>query len=309
MGGATVSVLAGGVLLWGGAWAVVRGGTAAALRSGVRPWIVGLTVVAFGTSAPEIVVTVTAALGGSGSMAVGNAIGSNACNLGLVLGTVLVLGGVLRTGRTLKRWDTLRLLGSLGALAWVLRDGEVDRTDGLGLVALYLVALIIEYANGEEAEAGAEPPGLAPLVSGLCLVGGLAAVVYGATLLVRGAVVMAETWAVDEGTIGLTVVALGTSLPELAVCLAAARAGKDSDSALGLGLGTLWGSNVLNVLLVPGLAAVCAPMQVREGLLVEPLASVAVLSLAGIGAVSLVRGRFAGAGLLVLYAVFVFRAF
>ena len=307
MGGATVSVLAGGVLLWGGAWAVVRGGTAVALRSGVRPWIVGLTVVAFGTSAPEIVVTAVAALNQSGDMAVGNAIGSNACNLGLVLGTVLVLGGRMGGG-TGKHWDALRLLGSLGALGWVLRDGSVDRTDGLGLLALYLVALIAELMKG--GDSGREKPsGQRPIVGILHLVLGIACVAAGAKLLVDGAVGVAERWSVDQGMIGLTVVALGTSLPELAVCLAAARAGRDSDSALGLGLGTLWGSNVLNALLVPGLAAVLAPMHVREETLVEPLAIVALLSVAGIIAASLGRGRLAGAGLLVMYAVFVFRAF
>ncbi|HVS63359.1 MAG TPA: calcium/sodium antiporter [Thermoanaerobaculia bacterium] len=261
----TVSILlllAGFVLLLGGAELLVKGASRLALSLGITPLVVGLTVVAFGTSAPELAVSVRAALAGDGAdeIAVGNVVGSNIANVLLILG-VSALIAPLAVSRQVIRLEVPIMVGcsvAFFALAW---DGRVSQVEGAmlfaGIVA-YTVFAIVQSRRETSAERRDRPPEEAPgrrrLVLAVVLaVAGVALLVLGARWLVDGAVDLATWLGVSELIIGLTVVAFGTSLPELATsALAAFRGERD------LAVGNVVGSNVFNILSVLGLSALVA---------------------------------------------------
>ena len=260
--------MGGGVLLLlAGAEALVRGASALALRVGISPLVVGLTVVAIGTSSPELVVSVQAALAGEGDVAIGNVVGSNIANLGLIVGMAAILSPMV-VDRKLVRHDVPVMLGSMAALVVFLLDGTLSRVEG----ALLLCAAVVYTVDGirtsrrdERARRAALPPevrdALAEAQSGfkrhlLLVVGGVALLVFGADLLLEGAVVAAGLLGVSEAIVGLTLVALGTSLPELATTVVAARRGEAE-----IALGNAVGSNIFNVFSVLGPAALVAPIQ------------------------------------------------
>ena len=299
------------VVLLAGAEALVRGAAALALRIGLTPLVVGLTVVAFGTSSPELVVSVRAALEGDGGFAVGNVVGSNVANLALIVGVAAVLRP-MAIKATLVTWDLPVLFGSAVVLVLFLLDGWLSRGEGavltLGLVG-YLVlsvrasrrdvraARAVELPEEVE-EALAEPPHV--WRHALLTVGGLALLVVGAEWLLRGAVGAATRLGVSEAVIGLTIVALGTSLPELATTFVAAFR-KQGDIALGNAVG----SNVFNTLGVLGIAALVMPMD-RAG--VELNALLVMLAVSALAFGLLWTGfrarRWEGIVLLVVYALY-----
>jgi cation:H+ antiporter len=254
-------MLAGLILLTGGADGLVRGAASLAKRFGLSALVIGLTVVAFGTSTPELVVSVEAALRGDGELALGNVVGSNIANIGLILGGAALLRA-LHVQAQVVRFD-MPILGvvSLGLVA-LLADGQVSRTDG-ALLTLTLVAYIavsIRWARAEpdavEDEFEAALPSLHRWGVDLLLLGlGLAGLVGGARLLVDGAVALARLLEVSNVVIGLTVVAVGTSLPELATSAVAAWRGEGD-----IAVGNAVGSCIFNLLGILGLTALVHPL-------------------------------------------------
>lgn len=253
-----------------GADALVAGASRLAARVGISPLVVGLTVVAFGTSAPEFAVSLTGALQGQADLALGNVVGSNLFNVLLILGVTAVIAP-LPVQRQLIRVDVPLMIGC-SALCWLFAlDGTVGRLDGVLLAAGLLVytAVLIWQSRREhaKAEAPASPParGLADRipVQLLLIAAGLALLVVGSRWLVGGAIALAESFGVSELVISLTIVAAGTSLPELATsALAAARGQRD------IAVGNIVGSNIFNLLSVLGLTAAIAP----DGVAVAPQA-------------------------------------
>ena len=259
--------MGGGVLLLlAGAEGLVRGASALALRIGITPLVVGLTVVAIGTSSPELVVSIQAALAGEGGVALGNVVGSNIANLGLIVGVAAVLTP-MTVDRKLVRHDMPIMLVSMAALVVFLLDGTLERWEGGVLLAAAIVYTVdgIRTSRREVREANAKLPpevteALGEVGAGfkrhiLLVVGGVALLVFGADRLLAGAVVAATQLGVSEAVIGLTLVALGTSLPELATTIVAARRGEAE-----IALGNAIGSNIFNVFSVLGPAALAAPI-------------------------------------------------
>ncbi|WP_459192417.1 calcium/sodium antiporter [Halosimplex sp. J119] len=249
-------VVAGVAGLWLGAGQFVAGASRLAGRLGVSGLVVGLTVVSFGTSAPEFAVTVDAAVSGRAAISVGNVVGSNVVNLGFVLGgTALV--GQLPVAPALVRRDGAIMIGTVLALIVVVRDFTVTRIEGAALFAL-LVAYVVVLARTDEAPpSAAVDPGEFHRTDMLRLVGGLTVVIVAAHALVLGAADLAVDLGVSEWVVGVTVVALGTSTPELVTSVAAATRGRVS-----LAAGNVVGSCIINVLGVLGVAGVAAPLPV-----------------------------------------------
>lgn len=253
-----LALLGGLALLMGGATALVRGASALALRFGLTPLVVGLTVVAFGTSAPELVVSVDAALSGAGGIAVGNVVGSNVANVGLIL-ALAALVRPITVDRTLVRRDFPVLLGVTAVAAALLWDRQVGPVEGGALVVglVLYVGWSLRQARRDHAAAvdlPATPSGPA-WRDGLLVGAGLAGLILGAEWFVGGAVAIAEAAGVSSAVIGLTVVAVGTSLPELATSVVAAFRGESEIAA-----GNVVGSNLFNLLGILGVAALVRPL-------------------------------------------------
>ena len=259
--------MGGGVLLLlAGAEALVRGASALALRVGITPLVVGLTVVAIGTSSPELVVSVQAALAGQGGVAIGNVVGSNVANLGLIVGIAALLSP-MAVDPKLIRHDMPVMLGSMVALVVFLLDGELARWEGAILLAAAVAYTVdgIRTSRREVREAReALPPEVQDAMAEahhgfkrhfLFVVGGIALLVYGSDLLLDGAIATATRLGVSEAVVGLTLVALGTSLPELATTVVASLRGQGE-----IALGNAVGSNIFNVFSVLGPAALVRPI-------------------------------------------------
>jgi cation:H+ antiporter len=255
-------VIAGLVLLVWGADRFVHGAAATARNLGVAPLLVGLTVVAFATSAPEILVSVVAALQGEPGLAFGNAIGSNIVNIGLVLGMTAMIRPIKLESATLQREMPALLAVSLLTVSLFL-DTFLSRIDGivmltgLVIVMFWLARLGLRSAANDPIKRDYEaeiPTDVAMSMAIVWLIVGLGTLLIGAELLVDGAMGIATMLGISEVVIGITIVALGTSLPELAVSLASALKGE-----YGLAIGNIVGSNIFNLLAVIGVAATIEP--------------------------------------------------
>ena len=249
------------LLIWG-ADRFVHGAAAMARNLGVAPLMIGLTVVSFATSAPEILVSVVAALRGESDLAVGNAIGSNIANIGLVLGAVALIRPIELKSATLRREMPALLAVSLLTVALFL-DSALNRIDGfvlltgLIIVIIWLVRLGLRSSATDplQADFDAEiPRDIKMWVAAMWLLVGLVILLIGAELLVGGAIAIAREIGVSEVVIGITLVALATSLPELAVSAVSAIKGE-----YGLAIGNIVGSNIFNLLAVIGVAAAIQP--------------------------------------------------
>ena len=246
----------GAALLYAGGDLLVKNAVRLAGRLGLSPLVIGLTVVAFGTSAPELAATLVSALQGAPQIALGNVIGSNTANLGLILGlTALVYP--LVSARAFVRRELPIMLGVGVLLFPLLADGLTGRVEGvllLLLLGLYLAYLLTTKPDDLELD---EPEDRVPLWRSLLLVlFGVALLVGGAQVLITGAVALAQAFGVPEEVIGLTLVAFGTSLPELASSVAAALR-RETDIILG----NVIGSNIFNVLAVLGTTALVSPIR------------------------------------------------
>jgi cation:H+ antiporter len=250
-------------ILTAGGEMLVRGATGLARSLGVSALTVGLTVVAFGTSAPELSLDVTAVLRGSADLAFGDLVGSNIANIGLVLAAAAMVRP-LKVRMQLLRLDVPIVIAA-SVLAWAMAaDGAVDRADAVVLLGFFgaymlnMVRLAQRESRAIQAEfaAGERAPGTGR--SALLSVLGLAALVGGAQLMVYGAVGLARQLGVSELAIGLTIVAVGTSLPELSTAVVAARRGHAD-----IAVGNVVGSNAFNLLFVMAVVALVAPLPVR----------------------------------------------
>jgi cation:H+ antiporter len=285
----------------------VRGSAALAARLGVTPLVIGLTVVAFGTSMPELVVSARSALEGSAALAAGNVVGSNIGNIALILGICAVIRPLGVQARII-RIDLPLLLGVSVLLLLLLGDDRLGRLEG-GLLLAGLVGYTIfslRAAPRESAAVQAEFAAGAPaaprnvILNLAFIAGGLLLLVIGARLLVEGATFIARGAGVREAVIGLTVVAVGTSLPELATSVLASTRGEGD-----IAIGNVVGSNLFNILGILGVAALVRPL-VGTGMSVLDLgvmmgATVVLLPLAWTG---FRIGRLEGILLLTGYATY-----
>jgi len=298
--------LAGGLvcLLFGGE-ALVRGASEIARKMAIPPLLIGLTVVGFGTSTPELLVSVDAALRGVPDIALGNIIGSNIGNILLIVGLSALVWPIRVMGGTLAR-DTGVMMAAALALVPIFWVGSVGRIGGALLVAALASYLIYAYRNPGPLSADEDKTAQRPVWQSVLWVGaGLVALMVGARFLVDGAVNIARDFGVSEAFIGLTIVAIGTSLPELATSIIAALR-KQSEIAIG----NIVGSNIFNVLGILGVAAIITPIPVAGRFLTFDLpvmiAASAVLTALLLGRP--VIGRGAGLGLLGAYVVYVWAA-
>lgn len=264
-----LSILAGFVFLFLGGEALVRGAVALAERLHVSEVLVGLTVVALGTSAPELSVSIDAALKGNPDLAVGNVVGSNIANILLVLGVTALIHELRPETRLIMR-DGLFLLAVSVALAALSLTGVLMAAQGF----LFLVLLAAYVGYSYWAEEASRSPAVGRWLDEVedyrtipprfiyavpLVLAGIAGVILGAELLVAGAVGLARQWGVAEAVIGLSLIAVGTSLPELAVCGVAAFRGRGD-----VAVGNIIGSNISNTLGIVGVTALVAPLPVAH---------------------------------------------
>lgn len=258
-------IVAGVTLVLWGADRLTDGAVALAERMQIPQIVIGLTIVAIGTSAPEFCVSLVSALKGTSDLAVGNVVGSNIFNTMLIVGMAAMVAPMTILPSTVKKDIPIAVVASFLLAVMVLADGDVSRLDALVLMLGFLAFmwLTLHGAKGN-ADQEASPKGYSVTKSVLLLVIGLACLVVGSNIFVNGATAVAQQLGVSEAVIGLTVVAGGTSLPELATSVVAARKGNS-----GIAIGNVLGSNVINILLILGGAGLICPMQVKDITIVD----------------------------------------
>ena len=255
------------LVLYLGAEGLVQGASSLALQYGIRPVVVGLTVVAIGTSMPEFLVNFFALFEEASSLAIGNIIGSNISNVALILGTSALALPMVVTPAILRR-EYPAMLGTMALFYIVALDGVISSGDGILMVSLLagLAAYVLYDARRTTQSAILEDveedlqtadPEMSGMMKGVYLIGGIAGLALGARLMVVNAVSIAEIMGVERVVIGLTIVAVGTSLPELAASMVGALR-NESD----LSVGNVMGSNILNVLFVVGTLSIADPIPV-----------------------------------------------
>lgn len=302
-------LLLGGFIVLGFAGeALLRGAVTLAQHLKVSPLIIGLTIIAFGTSAPELTVSINAALNGQPDISIGNVVGSNIANILLVMGAMAVVSPFFVNRGTLGRDGGFMFAVSLLLLLLGV-FGMIERWVGIALLGVLIGFSIYLYTSARddedmaEAQAGVDenlvPGGIFAAV--LVLLLGIGGVIYGAEMMVEGAVALARLWGISEAVIALSLVAIGTSLPELAVSLVAAIRGH-----AGLAVGNIIGSNISNILLILGATALIAPLPISEIMAQRDIPI--MVGVAGLGLVFMAtkRGmsRLEGGIALALYAAY-----
>lgn len=254
----------GFALLVAGGEALVRGSVSVAERFGVSPLLIGLTLVGFGTSTPELVTSLQAAFGGFPGIAIGNVVGSNIANILLILGVAAVIMPLAIDNVSFRR-DGTALAIATALAAGLIIYGSLDRWMGSVLIFALVVYLVVAYRTDRNTVAAAGPqddavgavvPGSVLLALGLAL-GGIAVTILGARLTVDSAVALALLWGMSETVVGLTVVAVGTSLPELVTSVMAALRRQS-----GIAFGNVIGSNIYNILGILGITALVRPIPI-----------------------------------------------
>lgn len=259
-------IIAGLVLLCAGAEGLVRGSSSLSIKLGVQPYIVGLTVVAFGTSAPELTVSTISALKGHGDIAMGNVIGSNIFNIALVIGFSAIIHPLIVNLNLIRKDIPIMILCSLMIVPIVLIEG-IPRAFGIGLIVLFLLYILSAVLRARK-----EPKKVEDLLSGavksplnrwlldiILIAGGIGVLVAGSNLLVTGAIHLARKLNISEALISLTIISAGTSLPEFATSIVAAFK-QESDIAVG----NIVGSNIFNVLCILGISSTISPIQIEN---------------------------------------------
>lgn len=288
---------------------LVKGSSRLALRFNIQPMVVGLTIVAFGTSAPELIVSLNAAFDESPDLSVGNVVGSNISNLSLVLGTACLFGFIPINKITAKRDWLITMLAS-ALLYFFSRNGILSYTEGIilfGLLIIYLFTLLritrkeqikLDYEIKESENTSTEKI----KDFGLLLIGGIC-LYFGSEWFIGGARDIALELGISERVVGLTVLAIGTSLPELFTSIIAARKGETD-----LALGNLLGSNIFNILSIIGITSFVHSLNVNPGIISSDLLWMLGLTL-GILPLMLIRqklGKPSGVILLSFYAIYIF---
>ncbi|WP_201511480.1 calcium/sodium antiporter [Psychrobacter alimentarius] len=281
---AVIAILIGLAILVWSADVFIDGATTLAKKFSVPSFLIGVLILGIGTSAPEMVVSVLAALEGSPELALGNAYGSNIINIALVLGATVLISPIIIRKAIVKR-DLPILVGITAIAAWQLRDGALSAVDGIVLVVLLIAVLgmqiflslregyheheddVVIEMDAEKAEQSVAR-GLTSLFIGILML------VASSRAIVWGAVELATFWGLSELIIGLTIVAVGTSLPELVSSLSAARKGEHD-----MALGNIIGSNIFNTLGVVGLAALIAPITVNPVILSRDVLTMGAITL------------------------------
>lgn len=301
-----IYIVAGLIGLFFGGEALVRGSVGIAKRLGMSSLLIGLTVVGFGTSTPELLVSVQAALDDVSAIAIGNIIGSNIANILLIGGLTCLVWPIHVSGATLRR-DAGVMIAAAMVLVPIFMTGQIGRLTGFLLLAGligYLVCAYLQPGDAAEDNVDSTVPKSIP-VSVLWVVGGLVLLIFGARFLVMGATNIARDFGLSEAFIGLTIVAVGTSLPELATSIIAAFR-KQSEIAIG----NIVGSNIFNVLGILGVTALITPVPVEVRFLTFdlPVMIAASVLFAVLLLTQPIVGRLLGVGLLILYVVYVYFA-
>ncbi|MGC9447306.1 calcium/sodium antiporter [Cereibacter johrii] len=242
-------------LFFGGEF-LVRGAANVARSYRISPMVIGLTIVGFGTSTPELLVSLNAALDGASSIAVGNVLGSNIANILLILGLTALIYPVAVDGRRV--WKDLAFMVGAAVLLWIMLLGDgLSRIEAGVLVAALVGFLVLSFLSGRTEEEETDPEALTPVwKSALITLGGLVVLMVGARLLVDSSTQIARSFGISEAVIGLTIVAVGTSLPELATSVIAAWR-RHSEIAVG----NVIGSNIFNVLGILGITGLVLPIE------------------------------------------------
>jgi cation:H+ antiporter len=253
-------ILIGLVMLFYGGDYLVTGSIRLATRFKISPFVIGATVIGFGTSAPELAVSVLASLQGSGELALGNVIGSNIANVGLVLGLTSLLIPLTISEQRFKSEAPI-LLGVSLLILYLAWDYRLLRWEGGFMVVLLVVYLWTAFGKKEVSEIELEEGGYDWLPTPLLIIFGLILLVAGAEVMVKGATGIAREMGVSEWFIGVSIVAMGTSLPEIVSALIAAKRGHGE-----MAIGNVFGSNIFNILLVLGVASSIQPLEIEEAI-------------------------------------------
>lgn len=298
-----VMLVAGFALLVWGADKFVAGASAFARRLGVSPLLVGLTIVAFGTSAPELAVSLTAALQGANEIAVGNVLGSNVFNLLVVAGLSAVLCPLIMDRTLLRRDWPLSVGAAVLLLLFLAPDLTISRIEGLILLAVFIVVLVVQIRAAMQGRGAAdneeEEIPMSPLLIGVNIVLGLACIIIGGQLAVNGATGIARMFGLSETLIGLTIVAIGTSLPELVTSLVAAHKGQNE-----IAMGNVIGSNLFNILLILGVSASITPIPVQAVSVIDCIVLIAASVIFYLPAMRGKLGRAPGAVMALCYVAY-----
>ncbi|UZD67295.1 calcium/sodium antiporter [Marinobacter sp. AN1] len=279
---ALIAVVAGLVLLVWSAGRFVGGASATATHFGMPPLLIGMVIVGFGTSAPEMVVSALAASQGNPGLALGNAYGSNITNIALILGITAMLAPIAVHSQVMRKELPILTVVTLFA-GWQLFDGELSRMDAAVLIGVFLVLIGWSIWSGLRSPSDSMAADVStelgvhsmPIRKALIwLVAGLVVLIISSRILVWGAVDLATAFGVSDLVIGLTIVAIGTSLPELASSIIAARKGEHD-----LALGNILGSNLFNTLAVVGIAGTISPMAVAGDVLTRDLPVMVLLTI------------------------------
>lgn len=303
-------IIASLIMLYFGASWLVNGAASLAVRLGITPLVIGLTVVAFGTSTPELIVSIQAALEGNGSISIGNVVGSNIFNIGAILGLAALFYPIKVKAQVL-RFDIPIMLFTAVLFLLLFLDHQISRLEGgvfvVGIIAYTVFNLRKSRQEGQQ-EILEEFQEVAPQTSrhwavDVLLIGfGLLVLIFGSDLLVDGAVSLAKHFGISEAVIGLTIVAAGTSMPELATSVVAALK-KQSDIAVG----NVVGSNIYNILAILGVSSIITPIQAPDIAFTDGLVMVGISVLL----IPLMRTGYAikrweGGILLLIYAVYLY---
>ena len=259
-------LLVGFVLLIKGADFFVDGSSSVAKLLKIPSVVIGLTIVAMGTSAPEAAVSISAGIQGSNEIAISNVVGSNIFNMLVVVGVCALIKPFDLDKTILKRDFPVNIVASIFLFSVAFIGMALSRLDGiilLAMMALYITWLVVSAIKNRE-QSDEEIKSMSPILSVICIVGGLAAVIFGGDLVVDNAVVIAKVFGLSETFIGMTIIAIGTSLPELVTSIVAAKKGEN-----GLALGNVVGSNIFNILLILGLSSSISPIVVDSRAIVN----------------------------------------
>jgi len=274
---AIIAMIIGLALLVWSADIFIDGATDIAVKYNMPSFLIGVLILGVGTSAPELVVSGLSALAGSPGLALGNAYGSNIINITLVLGITAFISPILIRGAIIKQ-DMPLLLAVTLLGAWQLADGTLSRLDGIVLCVALVVVLMIQIVMALRQAAPTEPVAALDEVSStraiFSLIIGLVVLILSSRAIVWGAVELATLWGISELLIGLTIVAIGTSLPELVASIVAARRGEHE-----MALGNIIGSNLFNTLGVVGLAAIIHPLAVDPVILSRDVLAMTIITM------------------------------